>query len=78
MSKLLLTAKNNIPAGNGFHIPKGQTFEVHINMIGIQPNNLFNNQRCADQLNHYLEKVYNFPPEVIRRGAAPWKIDMIK
>ena len=77
MPTFLLTAKYDVNAANNFHIAKGQSFVVNVNMNGIQPNNLFNNQRCADALKQQLCTLYNFPPSVINRGRAPWDIQMI-
>ena len=45
-----LTARHDINRVNGLHISRGQQFTVNINMMGITPNNLFGNNRCADQL----------------------------
>lgn len=45
-----LTARHDINRVNGLYISRGQQFTVNINMMGITPNNLFGNNRCADQL----------------------------
>lgn len=50
MAQFQLTATHDINRNNGFHIDRGTTISVNINMMGITPNNLFNNQRCKDVL----------------------------
>lgn len=46
-----LTARHPISRpGIGLYIERGQSYTININMVGITPNNLFNNSRCADQL----------------------------
>ena len=50
MASFELTAKHKIDRPGGLHIDRGQRFTVNINMMGITPNNLFGNSRCADVL----------------------------
>ena len=50
MASFELTAKHQIDRPGGLHIDRGQTFTININMMGITPNNLFGNSRCADVL----------------------------
>lgn len=76
MPQFILTAKHDINAANGTHVSKGQNFAININMLGINPNNLFNNQRCADALKQQLCLVCGFPPSIIDRGKSPWDIRM--
>lgn len=51
MATFVLTAKTDInrPKAN-LHIDKGAQFQLHINVVGINPCNLFNNERCRDEL----------------------------
>lgn len=51
MPSFVLTATHNIDRPQiGLHIDRGQQFIININMMGITPNNLFNNSRCQDAL----------------------------
>ena len=50
MATFELTARSPVYRTGGLYIERGQTFTVNINMIGITPNNLFNNSRCKNQL----------------------------
>lgn len=46
MPTFVLTARHDINRANGFHINRGQEITINIPMMGIDPNNLFNNSRC--------------------------------
>lgn len=51
MPTFILTSKRDIERPqSGLHIDKGQEITVNINMMGITPNNLFNNSRCQEAL----------------------------
>ena len=50
MPTFVLTARHDINRANGFHIDRGQEITINIPMMGIGPNNLFNNSRCKEAL----------------------------
>ena len=54
MASFVITARTNIDRANGFHINRGQEFNININMCGITPINLFGNSRCKAQLMQQL------------------------
>ena len=78
MASFELTAKHQIDRPGGLHIDRGQTFTVNINMMGITPNNLFGNSRCADVLVKQFQLNGNDVPKtdsgIYSRGA--WDIKM--
>ena len=50
MAQFEITARHDINRPNGFHVDRGTTFTLNINVVGITPGNLFNNTRCQDAL----------------------------
>lgn len=73
MASFILTARHDINRANGFHIAKGQEITINIPMMGIGPNNLFNNSRCKDALVRQFQiNGIDIPPSdigVYSRGA---------
>jgi hypothetical protein len=77
MAQFTLTARNNIDRP-GCHISRGTTFDISINIMGITPNNLFNNPRCADQLSRQF-KINGIDLPMTDRGVfskGAWDIQM--
>lgn len=79
MPTFILTATHDINRP-GLEINRGDRFEIHINMPGIGPNNLFNNSRCKDALiQQFRVNGIDVPYSdagVYNRGS--WNIDMQK
>ena len=78
MPTFILTARHDVSRANGFHIARGQEITVTIPMMGIGPNNLFNNARCKDALvRQFQVKGIDIPPTdygIYSRGT--WDIRM--
>lgn len=77
MAQFTLTARNNIDRP-GCHISRGTTFDININIMGITPNNLFNNPRCVDQLARQF-KINGIDLPMTDRGVynkGAWDIQM--
>lgn len=79
MPTFILTARHNINrVGLGLHIDKGQQYTININMMGIGPNNLFNNSRCENALIQQFRNLGIVAPRtdtIFSRG--PWEIKML-
>ena len=76
----MLTATHNIDRPQiGLHINRGQTFMININMMGVTPNNLFNNPRCQVALAQQFQingiSVPKTDIGIYSRGA--WDIKML-
>jgi len=80
MATFILTAKQNIDRGNGFHFSKGGTVELHINMAGINPNNLFSSSRCREQFLRQMSYAgIDLPKnDPVLNNRAYWDISMLK
>lgn len=77
MSTFILTARHNIDRPqNGLHIDKGQEITVNINMMGITPNNLFNNSRCLEALVRQFQYngIYVPPTDIGIYNRGAWDI----
>lgn len=75
----ILTATHDINSPK-LDINKGDRYEIHINMTGINPNNLFSSSRCKDALiqqfhNNGIDVPYS-DKGIYNHGT--WKIDMQK
>lgn len=68
MPTFVLTARHDINRGQ-MHIGRGQQFQINVNMMGVGPNNLFNNGRCHDALKAQLEKEGIYLSERDMRGG---------
>lgn len=78
MPTFILTATRDINRPSGLNINRGDHFEIHINISGITPNNLFYSSRCKDALiqqfrNNGIDVPYS-DKGVYDRGA--WEICM--
>lgn len=63
MATFELTAKYNTSRPGGLYIEKGQQITININMMGIEPGNLFGNNRCKDMLvQQFKLNGINVPP----------------
>ena len=73
-----LIAKHSENRINGFHIEKGTQITIHINMMGITPNNLFGNNRCKDALvQQFRMNGIDIPPtDAGIYGRGMWEIKM--
>lgn len=77
MAQFTLTARNDIYRP-GCYISRGTTFDITINVMGITPNSLFNNPRCADQLSRQF-KINGIDLPMTDRGVfskGAWDIQM--
>lgn len=62
---------------HGMHIEKGSKVNINIPLMGILPNNLFGNPRCADMIRQqFSAQGYTIPPNspILNRGY--WDIKM--
>lgn len=50
MPTFTLTATHSTSRQGGLYIEKGQEITINIHVMGIGPNNLFNNERCKEAL----------------------------
>ena len=55
MAQFVLTLRQDVNRPNGFHLDKGAVFKINIPVMGINPNNLFNNSRCKEPLLQQLK-----------------------
>lgn len=78
MTQFILTAKQNIIRPNGFNLPKGHQMIITIPMLGIQPGNLFGNNRCKEALlNQFRLQGINIPPtDTGFYSRANWDVKM--
>ena len=79
MANFLLTATRNIDRANGFHIDRGCEIAINIPMMGIGPNNLFQNSRCKDTLIRQFQlQGINIPPtDLAFYSRGTWDIRML-
>jgi len=79
MPRFELTAKSDLYRADGTHIKKGDVVNLFIPMQGITPYNLFNNQRCAEQIIRQMQfHGINVKPgdaHLLSRGM--WNVKMV-
>ena len=78
MPNFVITARTNIDRANGFHIDRGQEYNISINLSGITPINLFGNSRCKAMLIQQLRRNGVDLPDTdpIMRSSGFWDIKM--
>lgn len=78
MATFDLIARRDINLPDGVQVRRGDLYTIHINMPGINKNNLFNNSRCMGQLQQQL--AYNgisLPKDSwLLKSSGPWDIRM--
>lgn len=79
MAQFVLTLKAPVDRPNGFHLEKGTEFTINIPVMGITPNNLFNNSRCKDQLIQQMRfNGIDLPKnDIIYANKGPWDVKMM-
>lgn len=79
MPTFVLTARHDINRPQcGLHIDRGQEITVNINMMGITPNNLFNNSRCKEALvtQFHLNGIYVPATDIGVYSRGAWNVIM--
>lgn len=79
MPTFILTARQNTFRASGLYIEKGQHITININMMGIEPNNLFNNSRCQDALvqQFKLNGIFAPPTDYGLYSRGTWDVKKI-
>ncbi len=78
MPKFELTAKSDC-SNNGHNIHKGQTMTIEISVMGIQPYNLFNDARCADNVRRqFALHDLDVPPNSPLLSPGKWDVKLVK
>ena len=79
MAQFVLTLRNDVNRPNGFHLDKGYECTINIPVMGITPNNLFNNSRCKEPLFQQLKmNGIDLPQnDILYTSKGLWDVKMI-
>ena len=79
MAQFVLTLRQDVNRPNGFHSDKGAVFTINIPVMGITPNNLFNNSRCKGPLIQQLKvNGIDLPQsDILYTNKGSWDVKMI-
>ena len=79
MAQFVLTLRQDVNRHNGFHLDKGAVFTINIPVMGITPNNLFNNSRCKGHLlQQFKINGIDLPQnDILYTNKGAWDIKMI-
>lgn len=79
MAQFVLTLRHDVNRPNGFHLDKGYECTINIPVMGITPNDLFNNSRCKGPLlQQFKMNGIDLPQnDILYTNKGAWDIKMI-